>query len=563
METKPKVTINTLDRYAQESISWVAFYNRDFCDLTNLNDSSQVPNRSMCLGLNEVVLDSSFSDTTPNISYMSSTYSNENCEFSGIYIIGQFNSPKDFYTTTIDFGIDYPKKIIITYYDNNGNEIYSEPIDNIRSNKIYSKAGIKNCKRITMHFVESWGPYKFAYLQTWLIGSLIVFDGEYLEDLSLNEDTDPISRSIAIDTAFIQIVAKENEFDLLNPVGATKFIKPGVSLEAEVEIDGNNLYLGKYYISKIDYNDAKTIGLHCETILGILDKEKFFNSLLYNGTSAKDVLTSVLGGEEAEYHIENSKVYGYIPVKSKREAIKEICFSNGITVSDNRSDKIVFSEFSYNIDNLQRITLDKIVDNPRFEFEYKLKEIKMKSYFFLGEQDFKSTLVTNIRESGTYQLSGAATNLEIIPEDGSTGGASIVMPGVLGDSVSCAIVLVSDTNKTYKIMGNLYYNTNCDRIYDNPIVDDSNKQTISVESSYLINTLINSNNISNRIFEYFNSNNIKLTLEYICTGQETGKWVQVELPNNRNFTGILVHQHINVSQSMLTVAEIYGKGEYT
>ena len=232
-------------------------------------------------------------------------------------------------------------------------------------------------------------------------------------------------------------------------------------------------------------------------------------------------------------------------------------------MSDNRSDKIVFSEFDYNMDNLQKITLDKIVDNPRFEFEYKLKKIKMKSYFFLGEQDFKSTLVTNIRESGTYQLSGAATNLEIIPEDGSTGGASIVMPGVLGDSVSCAIVLVSDTNKTYKIMGNLYYNTNCDRIYDNPIVDDSNKQTISVESSYLINTLMNSNNISNRIFEYFNSNNIKLTLEYICTGQETGKWVQVELPNNRSFTGILVHQHINVSQSMLTVAEIYGKGEYT
>lgn len=562
METKPKITINMLDQNAQEDISWLAFNNRDFGNLNNLNDTSQVPNRSMCLGLNEIVLDSSFSDSSPNISYMSSTYSNENCQFSGNYVIGQFSSPRSFYTTTIDFGIDYPKKIIINYYGENDSLIYSEPIDDISSNRIYSKAGIENCKRITMQFVESWGPYKFAYLQSWLIGSLLTFDGQYLAEFSVNEETDPISRTVAIDTAFVQIVAKDNEFDLLNPVGASRFIKPGISLEAEVEVNGNNIYLGRYYISKVDFEDSKLVGLHCETIMGILDKEKFYNSEMYSGQNAEEVLNSVLNGREAEYHVSNSKVYGYIPVRSKREAIKEICFANGITVFDNRNDKLVFSEFNNNIDNPQRITLDYILSPPRFEFEYKLKEINMSSYFFGGIQENISTLVTNIKGSGTYKLSGASVNLEILPEDGSSGGASIVMPGDLGNSVSCATVLVNDTSKTYKIIGNLYFYTNSSRVYENTHTDNSNKKTISIESSYLINTLQNADEISKRIFEYFDSNNVKLVLEYICTGQETGKWVQVDLPNNRSFTGILVHQNINVAQSMVTTAEIYGKGNY-
>lgn len=563
METNPKVTINMLDQYAQEDISWLAFYYRDFCDLNKLNDSSQVPNRSMCLGLNEIILDSSFSDSAPNISYMSSTYSNENCEFSGIYIIGQFNSPRSFYTTTIDFGIDYPKKIIINYYGENDNLIYSESIDNIQSNKIHSKSGIENCKRIAMQFVESWGPYKFAYLQSWLIGSLLIFDSKSLSEFSINEETDPISRTVAIDTAFIQIIANDNEFDLLNPIGASKFIKPGVSLEAEVKVNGDNIYLGKYYISKVDFENSKLIGLHCETIMGNLDKEKFYYSDMYSGQNAREVLNDILNGREAEYHVSNSKVFGYIPVRSKREAIKEVCFTNGISVFDNRNDKLVFSEFNNNIDNPQRITLDYILSPPRFEFEYKLKEINMSSYFFGGIQENKSTLVTNIKESGTYKLSGASVNLEILPEDGSSGGASIVMPGDLGNSVSCATVLVNDTSKTYKIIGNLYFYTNSSRIYENTRNDNSNKKTISIESSYLINTLQNADKISKRIFEYFDSNNVKLILEYICTGQETGKWVQVDLPNNQSFTGVLVHQHINVAQSMITTAEIHGKGEYT
>lgn len=561
MESEPRVIIDMLDPIAQSTITWSANSTQSFCDLSNLNNDDGHYTEFMALGLNETILDSSFTDTIPVVSFMSNLVSNINSVFpyNSVYVVGTFSSPQSFYTTTIRFGADYPKKIQIDYYDSSYALIGTESIDNIDDYTVFSSYGVTNCKRIKMTFLETWSPYRFVYLQTWLIGSLMEFGPDRITDCILNEETDPISRTIAIDTLKVGIVAQNDEFDVLNPYGASRFLKPGVPLEVKCKVNGNEIYFGKYYIKKINFIGNKSVDIESETVVGQLDNDNFIHSLYYSDTSVIDVINSIVPATiSKEFHISNLYVSGYLPVMSLRNALKELCFACGISVHDSRSKGLVFSKYG-NRSEIQHIYKSDILCIPDHNFEISKKvgliNFKVKRLLQVPVAQ-REDLITRIADSGGFSLSSPAYDIRVEPEDGSTGGATLLIPGAFGDSISYVQIYVTNHNKTYKITGKKYF----EHEYKNQTSDDSIKDGESIK--ILDSTLLDSNNglttLPSRLFDFYRRYNTKLTIEYICTGQETGKNTEVSLPNNRVFNGILVHQSIDLAHGMVTSAEIYG-----
>ena len=224
MITNPKVIIRQIDENIQSGITWSSSSNKSFGNLSLLNVSDKESPDFATLELNEYELNGQLSNRIENIAFMSDSLSDDECFFENVWVEGTLSEASDIYVTSIEFGDNYPKKISIEKYLNN-ELIDTEIIDNIDSKTIFSKKPIIGSNKIKINFLESWAPYQYAHLQSWIVGGDIIFSGDDISELTLNENTDPISNRLEIDTAHISILDKYGNFNLLTNSQINKFVK--------------------------------------------------------------------------------------------------------------------------------------------------------------------------------------------------------------------------------------------------------------------------------------------------------------------------------------------------
>ncbi len=71
-----------------------------------------------------------------NLTFMSTSVSDENCKFNNVWVQGKLNNKYKFIGLTLDFGIYYPKRITVEYYQNNIKMLH-KTIDEIDNTWIY------------------------------------------------------------------------------------------------------------------------------------------------------------------------------------------------------------------------------------------------------------------------------------------------------------------------------------------------------------------------------------------------------------------------------------------
>lgn len=580
MITNPKVIIRQIDENIQSGITWGSSPNKSFGNLSLLNVSDKESPDFATLELNKYELNGQLSNRIENIAFMSDSLSDDECFFENVWVEGTLSEVSDIYVTSIEFGDNYPKKISIEKYLND-ELIETEIVDNIESKTIFSKKPIIGSNKIKINFLESWAPYQYAHLQSWIIDGDIIFSGDDISELTLNENTDPISNRLEIDTAHISILDKYGNFNLLTNSQINKFIKIGTEVNISVNIidsdNEQNVYLGKYYVKEIKFDVNHSMILECETFLGIMDKLMFpgLSNIIFaydtpiEQCNLKLMIDRVFQGafnylgipesEWSEFYeilddLSNVRVYGYIPVMTCREVLRHLAFVHNLTISDNRNKKILIRKYISNFDPTSNISSDKITSEPLFEENKKISNATatMNSYFLSNE---------------TKQILEIKKNFINIPDDYEVSipfkfeyySATDISDRQITVNFfyTTNVVILNDIYPqvfTLKIYGKEYSNGSMKytKHFD---VGDGKSVTISDSK------LITSNNVTEVIdnFVNFSNNNyIKLKIEYINTNQETGKYFKLDLLKN-TFVGYLVYQSLDVAHGMISNAEFIGK----
>ena len=559
METYPKVT---LDLTTNPTITWTATHNLG--NISLLSVRNKVSSDFMSLGLNYSILDGSLSQELTNIAYASDIVSDSNMVFSQCTITGTFSEPRDFLTTTLKFGKNYPKKIKIEYLNQSYSLITWEEIDNIDRESIFTNRSVTSCYQIKLTFLESWNPYQICCLQEWIIGALLEYTQDNLVSLKINESCDPITRELPISTAQMEAYPILSGFDISDPNGAIKYIKPGraTHISTTIVIDGvsTDIDYGTWYVKKLESEDNITIKLSFENAIGRLNDSNFRYSLMYSAITdiselykrrSGTVILSILNGTnfECEFgdNTEFKLIYGYLPYISMREALKQVCFACGFLVRVNNKISIINHE---NESVTYTIETNDITELPKYDLQHEFKSCTLTYTPTYNLDQNESDLVTGITSSGVYSHE-PAINVQL--RRTSNSGTAVLLESNLTNAQ-----LVVFEEGEFKLVGRKYSPNGGQKTLtlEDRNVDIIGTGKINIPASGNI-TISNSNMVAEQTLQFMNDNLLKTNLEYISKGQRVGYKTRIVL-TDKTITGWITHQSIDLVNGMITQLELLG-----
>ena len=563
MISNPKVTIN--QQNLDLNVSWSSSPNKTFGNLSLLNISGKESPDFATLELNEYLLGSQFGKNIKNISFMSSGLSDEECEFANTWVEGNLGGENSFYISTVEFGASYPKKVSIQHFLDD-EMLDEEIIDNIDSKVIFTTRPFVNINKVKIIFLESWAPYSYAHLQSWKMGGNIVFTGEDINELKLSENTDPISNRLEIDTAHIEILDLNNNFNLLEKKNVNMFVSNGGKVNISVNIVENDIeqetFLGEYYIKNVSFGTNHSLILDCESFLGIMDKIPFSESdMLYdlnqgNLPTLKESIDRIFEKVLSSLNIPQNKWseyyelddgfdsildYGYIPPQTCRSALQQVCFAHNLTVLDNRGAKILIKH--NNLDGtINQISVDRVVSQPNFELLDTISTATINVHSYSQGEEQK---ILDIDAPGEYLFDGPTyvTSVNVIE-----GTAPQVLYNING-------IRVNSDGSHFKL--EVYGEKFKDAPYEYLIKTNiqNGKDTKLSDSKSIIK--YNADSVIKNATSFFNKYCLKLKIQYINKNERTGSKLSLDLVN-KIFNGILVYQSLDVAHGMVADAEILG-----
>ena len=572
MQSKPKVTINLLNKEAQDRVDWISSPNKSFGNIDLLDDISKSSPDFLNLSLNDSVLDSSLGYQISNVAFMSASLSDADCFFDDVWVEGDLHEETDFFNLTIDFGNNFPKKIKIEQLFGLS-VVDTEIIDNINESVIYSSHPAIECDGIKITFIESWAPFQYAHLQALIIGSVVIFDSSRISSMSLVEDTDPISNKLEIDTASIEIIHQKDEFNLLNPKNISLFIKPGLPVDIEITIVEDDFteiqHIGTYYVKSVKFDSNVFMKLECETFLGLMEKAQFIQSRMYNGNlpqdSAKNVIDSIFDAtfdnlgishdqRDKYYNVDDDiadiKCYGYIPVMSCRDALRHVCFVNCLRVQDNRNNRILIKitepEEIYDVDDPDMfIESNDITNTTTFDLVDNVKSITATSHSYtLDDEEYE----LKIYKDGVYFFDYPSYVTSVEPESGHSSSEYSYESGLL-------YFKITFSGEPFEVT--VIFKRYSDSTLNYQLSKDIDGKKIELGDSRLI-TKDNVDQVLTNASKFLVNNKLKLNTDYVNTTQVTGGVAKVSLLD-KTFTGFLTHQNVDVAEGMITRCEIIGR----
>lgn len=327
--------------------------NSSFADISKINNEHNQYNPFMTLEHNICILDGSlevFDSTNLDLSYFSNTLSNNDCSTTDKITV-TCNNSHSLAGVVFDFGGNsFLDKVTLTYLRGDtildANDFYPD-------NTIYTeKYGCEGFNRIEIEFNTTKFPRMFTRLQRIEYGFKYRWKGENIISCQINEEVNPISSKVPINTCNVTIYDESNEFNVLNPKGVYKYLQAKQKFNIYEIVNGTQKQMGVYFLDTWDGNKPYEIAFNLMSLLGILDRTTYFEGGIvgYNGSipTAYDCLVDILNDAGLTINVDytisddlkNVNVLGLIPICTHKEAIQNVAFTANACIDDTRDGVI-------------------------------------------------------------------------------------------------------------------------------------------------------------------------------------------------------------------------------
>ena len=126
-----------------------------------------------------------------------------------------------------------------------------------------------------------------------------------------------------------EFLVTEGEFYVINSGSVDLTVTYGTP----VTYYENGGLVGKYYVFEVERLSKNAFKFICYSAIGLLIHQRHFGGI-YSGVAASTVIGDILAG--FTYTIDpdagNTLLYGHLPIQSKRDALRDVCFAIGATV---------------------------------------------------------------------------------------------------------------------------------------------------------------------------------------------------------------------------------------
>jgi hypothetical protein len=161
----------------------------------------------------------------------------------------------------------------------------------------------------------------------------IEFSGADIRSANLVEEFNPLSITLPIGTLELTLFSNDASFSVINPTGKYEVLMTAEPLVAYEIIDGEERFLGRYFVDNWANTSESIKRFSCVDILGVLDKYEYYGGIWLTPITAADLLADIFSGITMEYILSPElaavELTGWIPICTYREALQQVLFALG------------------------------------------------------------------------------------------------------------------------------------------------------------------------------------------------------------------------------------------
>lgn len=462
-------------------------------------------------------------------------WSDEKSDANGLYVKNptleiNFTEAHSSIGLMLYFAEDIPAQIQITWYT-----LYGTKLDTTTfypdGKEFFCRHQVQNYGKVEIEFVRSAWPYRYAkmdyieYGQEWTLGR------DNIKTASVYEEIDPISATLSINTAQIELVDTAGEFALDNENGLWKSLQKEQEIALTEYVDGESVECGTFYMDTWDCQ-KNIVKFSMIDPIGVMDKTMFYGGRIYVNEYAGVIISDIMASAGVEKYSVEEEVYytrlsGWLAIQTHRAALQQVVFACGAMADCSRSAWIrIYRQDRYvsrtiGIDRKfqgTKITLDDYISSVSVSFrEYVLAE--------------KVTQISkSIMPAGNNRIEFSAPyHVESIMV--STGS-------ILEAYTNYAVVFMPEEGECI-LSGIKYEAVESIRTVSVPMIEAGEiAKTKSFKGCTLMDAA-GAEKIAKRILEYYSLRQL-VDMRYINEGEAVGNWCEVALAGGGHcMTGIL------------------------
>ena len=318
------------------------------------------------------------------------------------------------------------------------------------------------------------------------------FDGVLLEGSFYNE-TSLLEDELSIDTMKIRVRSINTSYPLHNFIYGS-----------QVTFYKNDALYGKYYLVSVERQTKNEYILNVQSSIGLLDDTMHYGGI-YSGEYASAIIEDIIGGKIAytEHNIFSKiKVYGWLPVATRRENLKQLLFAVGGCVKKKGGD-VYFTTLT--VDAPKAIPENKVFDTGKITYDSPASRIEVVEHQFSkvdsapSEEIYSGEIVGSsfVTPKG-YSVSDAALVTWDKPYHSLTFSDCTLLNNEKG--VNYAVV---SSSGSATISGKPYIHSKM--IVSRDKENYTGKEKVAkVENATLV-SLANSNSVAEKVMAYYNS----------------------------------------------------------
>lgn len=318
------------------------------------------------------------------------------------------------------------------------------------------------------------------------------FDGVLLEGSFYNE-TSLLEDELSIDTMKIRVRSINTSYPLHNFIYGS-----------QVTFYKDDVLYGKYYLVSVERQTKNEYILNVQSSIGLLDDTMHYGGI-YSGEYASAIIKDIIGEKIAytEHNIFSKiKVYGWLPVATRRENLKQLLFAVGGCVKKKGGD-VYFTTLT--VDAPKAIPENKVFDTGKITYDSPASRIEVVEHQFSKVDSVSSEEVYSGEIVGSsfvtpkgYSVSDAA----LVTWDKPYHSLTFSNCTLLNDEMGVNYAVVSSSGSA-TISGKPYIHSKMIVSRDKENYNGKEK-VAKVENATLV-TLANSNSVAEKVMAYYDS----------------------------------------------------------
>lgn len=243
------------------------------------------------------------------------------------------------------FSDDYANRVNVTWYASDYTTVLQMGTYQLNSNVGIIEENVAEWRRITIKMLSTNNRNRWIKLRGIEYGLPRTFEDSDINTASILEEVDPISDILSINTLNFQVKTHTPEFSPISgDIGDTMLMR-----KQPLTVTADDRPFGTFFLNKWEdvNNRGNTFDFSAIDAIGVMDEYEFRGGL-YNDVLASVVLQQLfdicfptkLIKMVLDNDFVDSRLTGWIPICTCREALQLICFAIGAVADTSRRDYV-------------------------------------------------------------------------------------------------------------------------------------------------------------------------------------------------------------------------------